>query len=310
MNIAEMHSWFDILQDKGDSPYFTTDEKTQFLNRAQMKFVNEHLNKFLLASGAQPEKNAVPYSNMESIQMGEDALGPLITSLQTSSDHVTSTLGHTGAFSPALSSASTFTEKQLNHYVQGMLKVRNSNSYNASTWKKTKMISILSVTWFVSNDDVNIRYVRHQDLLKIEKNAFKKPTVQDPVYTQRISNEDGRIWQVIPGKRPNNAGASDSSVANLWDNSGVPYTFADIPSANLNAVRLNITVIREPLEMFYDPATFDEYPSSANDNVSCELPDFTHDEIMAIALDDAGVASRDQALVQLNQASKSNITPQ
>ena len=310
MNIAEMHSWFDILQDKGDSPYFTTDEKTQFLNRAQMKFVNEHLNKFLLASGAQPEKNAVPYSNMESIQMGEDALGPLITSLQTGSNHVYTTLGHDGAFSPALSSASTFTEKQLNHYVQGMLKVRNSNSYNASTWKKTKMISILSVTWFVSNDDVNIRYVRHQDLLKIEKNAFKKPTVQDPVYTQRISNEDGRVWQVIPGIRPNNAGASDSSVANLWDDNGTPYTFADIPSANLNAVRLNITVIREPLEMFYDPATFEDYPSSANDNVSCELPDFTHDEIMAIALDDAGVASRDQALVQLNQASKSNITPQ
>ena len=46
MNIAEMHSWFDILQDKGNSPYFTTDEKTQFLNRAQTKFVNETLNKF------------------------------------------------------------------------------------------------------------------------------------------------------------------------------------------------------------------------------------------------------------------------
>ena len=53
--------------------------------------------------------------------MGEDALGPLITSLQTGSDHVYSTLGHDGAFSPALSSASTFTEKQLNHYVQAVI---------------------------------------------------------------------------------------------------------------------------------------------------------------------------------------------
>ena len=83
MNIQEMHSWFDILQDKGDSPYFTVDEKTQFLNRAQTKFVNETMNKTLFASGAQPEKNAVPYSSMESIQAGDDALGPLITELKT-----------------------------------------------------------------------------------------------------------------------------------------------------------------------------------------------------------------------------------
>ena len=310
MNIAEMHSWFDILQDKGDSPYFTTDEKTQFLNRAQMKFVNEQLNKFLFSSGAQPEKNAVPYSNMESIQMGEDALGPLITLLQTNSDHVYAVLGHDQALTPALSQASTFNEKQLNHYVQGMLKVQNSVNYNASTWAKTKMISILSVTWAAQNDNVNIRYVRHQDLLKIEKNAFKNPTAQDPVYTQRISNENGRVWQVIPGTRPNNGGAGSSVISTLWDNAGTPYTFANIPLGNLNAVRLNITVVREPLEMNYDPQTFDPAPTVPNSNVSCELPDFTHDEIMAIALDDAGVASRDQALVQLNQASKSNITPQ
>ena len=79
---------------------------------------------------------------------------------------------------------------------------------------------------------------------------------------------------------------------------------------NLTAVRLDVHVIREPLPMFYDPLTFDTYPSSANDNVSCELPNYTHDEIMAIALDDAGVASRDESLVKLNQASKANITPQ
>ena len=46
---------------------------------------------------------------------------------------------------------------------------------------------------------------------------------------------------------------------------------------------------------------------SAN-RVNCELPDFTHDEIMAIALDDAGVATRDQTLMQLNQANKDNLT--
>ena len=61
MNIQEMHSWFDILQDKGDSPYFTIDEKTQFLNRAQTKFVNENLNKYFIVSASQPEKNSIPF---------------------------------------------------------------------------------------------------------------------------------------------------------------------------------------------------------------------------------------------------------
>ena len=42
--------------------------------------------------------------------------------------------------------------------------------------------------------------------------------------------------------------------------------------------------------------------------VNCELPDFTHDEIMAIALDDAGVATRDSALMQLNKANKDNLS--
>jgi len=88
MNIVEMHSWFDVLQDKGDSPYFTVAEKTQFLNRAQTKFVNETLNKFFYNSGAQPERNATPYSTIESIQAGEDALAPLIGSLNSGNNWI------------------------------------------------------------------------------------------------------------------------------------------------------------------------------------------------------------------------------
>lgn len=48
--------------------------------------------------------------------------------------------------------------------------------------------------------------------------------------------------------------------------------------------------------------------NDGDDRIDCELPEHTHDEIMAIALDDAGVATRDQTLIQLNQANKSNLT--
>jgi hypothetical protein len=43
MDITTMASWFDILQDKNGSSYFTNVEKSLFINRAQIEFVNELL---------------------------------------------------------------------------------------------------------------------------------------------------------------------------------------------------------------------------------------------------------------------------
>ena len=211
MNIAEMHSWFDILQDKGDSPYFTIDEKTQFLNRAQTKFVNEHMNKYLFTSGAQPEKNAIPYSNMESIQMSEDVLGPLMTDLRTSNAWVYTTLGHDGAYTPTLDQNGHIHENQLNYYIQGMLNSRNSLYHNAATWQKVKIISILNMTWAASNDDVSFRYVRNNDILKIRRNSFKKPTITDPTYFVDTVTSNGRRWKIHPITRPNIYGTTTTS---------------------------------------------------------------------------------------------------
>ena len=69
------------------------------------------------------------------------------------------------------------------------------------------------------------------------------------------------------------------------DNAGDPYV---------------VQVIKEPIKMFLD--------MTGNNSIDCELPDSCHDEIMAIALDDAGIATRDQALMQLNAANKKDIT--
>jgi len=44
MTAAEMLTWFDILQDKFNTPYFTDLEKYDFLNDAQLNFVNDYLN--------------------------------------------------------------------------------------------------------------------------------------------------------------------------------------------------------------------------------------------------------------------------
>ena len=66
-------------------------------------------------------------------------------------------------------------------------------------------------------------------------------------------------------------------------------------------VEFVVHFIREPEPVFH-----------SNDRVTasidCELPNFTHDEILSIALDDAGVVKRDQALMTLNKANKENLS--
>ena len=72
------------------------------------------------------------------------------------------------------------------------------------------------------------------------------------------------------------------------------------PFSDTHGGKFFFTVIKEPRAVLM--------ANDIDDRVDCELPDFTHDEIMAIALDDAGVATRDQTLIQLNQANKGNLT--
>ena len=40
MTIQQMHDYFDLVQDKFNSPYFVDTEKDIFINQAQERFVN------------------------------------------------------------------------------------------------------------------------------------------------------------------------------------------------------------------------------------------------------------------------------
>ena len=331
MNIQEMHSWFDVLQDKGDSPYFTVEEKTQFLNRAQTKFVNEMMFKHYFVTGSQPEKNEVPYNSLASIQAGEDVLRPLITELQSYGDHRKIRYPDGSAFNqsqtlPTVDTWGNFSLDQFNYYVRDNLYVRNNTYYNASTWDQIKVLTILSIAWN-SWGHIPFRYVRRVDVEKMLDNSFKAPTVFAPIYY----SVRGGAFEVLPRGRPDGVsfyeaydrhGTNYHNVAagNIWPYQTGLGTYNGPPDNNsafapgalnggIQDQKLNVTVIRSPLPMKYEPVTFEVFPTSANVNVSCELPDFTHDDIMAIALDDAGVASRDEALMKLNAANKDNLTP-
>ena len=337
MNIQEMHGWFDVLQDKGDSPYFTTAEKTQFLNRAQLKYVNEIVQNEFNISGSAPEGNAIPYSSMSSLQRGEEAIQPLITELQSGNNHRVKWYPNGpdaggNQDTPTLNRYGQFTLRQMEIYAQSILKSRNDNYRIASTWKKIGIIQLVSVEY--SSFGVPFRYIRRTDVEKSKSNSFKRPTTQDPVYfIQR-----GGVYEIQPRSNPegislynlyaNPAGGYFSNSNSLGTGStGWTGAIPAIPAGStvgangsskngFSPVRLSITVIRTPLEMHYDPTTFDPTHNSVGQyqtmpagytSVNCELPEWTHDDIMAIALEDAGVASRDDALMKMTAATRSNI---
>ena len=325
MNIQEMHSWFDVLQDKGDSPYFTVAEKTQFLNRAQTKFVNDVMFQHYFASGQQPEGNAIPYNSINSIQSAEDILAPLITELRTSDayreEYYPDGTGSASQYTPSLNRYGRFNMFQLNRYAQAMLKDRDQASHNAASYEKVKVLHILSISWSGWNN-ITFRYVRRADVEKMKSNAFKAPTIEDPVFYLMTGGTgdwgQSSTFQVMPRTLPDGINISkvydDGTYTNIDPTGAGDNT--DIVDGGYNyggeyngiyGARCNFTVIRSPLEMYYDPLTFTTSPSSGNLNVSCDLPEWTHDDIMAIALEDAGVASRDEALMKMSGANKANI---
>jgi hypothetical protein len=63
------------------------------------------------------------------------------------------------------------------------------------------------------------------------------------------------------------------------------------------SARIYFTVLKYPITVNLD------YDTPAN-NVNSDLPDFTHDKIVALALEYAGISSRDEALAQLVQLKK------
>ncbi|KKN46951.1 hypothetical protein LCGC14_0667750 [marine sediment metagenome] len=61
MTIENMHIWFDILQDKYNTPYFTAAERDHFINDAALDFVLEFLHE---DKDGNKGLEDTPYSNM------------------------------------------------------------------------------------------------------------------------------------------------------------------------------------------------------------------------------------------------------
>tara|TARA_R100001082_G_scaffold94706_1_gene61690 strand:+ start:35 stop:766 length:732 start_codon:yes stop_codon:yes gene_type:complete len=240
MNINEMHSWFDILQMKGHNVEFTRREKDHLINRAQLKYVNEVLQKKYLPSLQGNEKSKIINSPVESIISGRDALKPLLGTVVLTSSGGSASIEYADI------------ENEINTELQTSL------SKDASFKSKLMMITGVRHT-----NGIMCRWLSSVDTAKNIWNVYRQAEEFQPWYT--LQEHQVNIT-------PNTLGGDDFSIY----------------------------YIREP-ELV-------KWAYESSDRVNCELPNYTHDEIMAIALDDAGVAQRDQALMQLNKANKENLS--
>ena len=249
MTITEMHSWFDILQMKGNDIDFTQREKDHILNRAQLKYVNQVVYKIYIPSLYREEKSQNIYSLSESSADGFEQIRPLIREVTVSSLSVGSGAAQIGDI--------TYPQIQTALNTQSLAAPYN---YPASYSDSVVMV-ILGVNH--SNNNFRLRFVKNFEAQKFTHNVFRQPKEHQPVYTM-----NGDMIRIMP--------------------------------STFGGEAFVIQVIKEPIKMYLDIA--------GNNNVNCELPDSCHDEIMAIALDDAGIATRDQALMQLNAASKKDTS--
>lgn len=279
-----MHSWFDVLYDSSsDANYLTIDEKTQFLNRAQLKFAGEVASASYFNTGDKPEENISPFVSELALQAGEDVLRPITTELKSHNTFIKSLYQNNAAgdaqYTPTVNKYGQFSHGQLNRYARGMLKDRHDDHSNAYTWEEVDVLSILSVSWYTWSD-TSLKYVRRADVDKSMNDPFNFPkNLTSPVYF----NQGNGIYEVLPRSLPNNETfynvyGFEHTTANTFDYSNYDVTSAFIPP-DINKVRLNVTVIRSPLPMKFNPIT--------GGNVSCELPDYTHDAILQIAIHDA-----------------------
>jgi hypothetical protein len=230
MNITEMVSYFDTLQDKKNSVYFEDDEKELFLNRAQLILLTEAMSGHIEGNLNFSERSTIHTRGVENTLGSTDIISPLIASGMSDINGSGTKLRTTAA--------GVLTKSLVNQAI-----VYNSGAASS-------VMRILS--FMVDNGGTygdSAEFVRENDLPKFLKNDFLIPTNSSPVWTNKNSD-----YQFFPRSAKN----------------------------------IICSAIRYPVEM------------SISGVISCELNEFVHDKVVAIALELAGVGSRDMMLAELN----------
>lgn len=228
MIVSEMHSWFNILLDHYNEPYFIDAEVDEFLNSATVEFVNDIVFKEYFPSSQAAEKGPQSLSAIESVIQGSEILQPLIVE-DVAVNAVSGKVSISG----------------INSSLQA--KVSDVNASLMHVIGLTKSLPVGE-----STVDRVVRYVRHNDKQRFKQNVFKSPSARNPIYS---FVHDG--LSIVP----------------------------------LDDEEYKITLLKYPKRI------------SLEDGSDSDMPSFTHQRIVAYAIALAGVASRDDVMLQLQTIS-------
>jgi len=148
MTIQEMHTLFDLVIDKTGSPYFTSDEKDEYLQRAEVTYVNGFFN-----PTGQSKRNA------EATSIDEELLNPLMSEVFVQNPS-------TGKLTFASINAAITSGSQELMYILGVSRNFNLDSCGDSdetTYRKS-------------------RFVRHNNFSAHTDNSFKEGTEKYPFH--------------------------------------------------------------------------------------------------------------------------------
>lgn len=169
MTLAEMKTYFDVLQDKPNSVYFTDAEKELFIDRAQITLLNEHMEREFPGHPMDTERAVIDARGVENTLGNTDILKPLIVSDMSAIDG-----GGT----------------KLKTTANGVLSVESlKQAITNHSGKSVEPMKILSFA--VDNGDAypdSAEYVRINDIHKFLKNYFLLPATNSPVWTHQ--NDD------------------------------------------------------------------------------------------------------------------------
>jgi hypothetical protein len=144
MTTQEMLDWFDLLQDKYGSPYYTDDQKLQFLSRAQYEYLKPILK--------DNEGGQLTFENDQNIASN---VWPLIFEL---GPYTMDTNGR------VLRSAVV------------------SSLVSASGHATADILRVASVEFLKGGKRYPCKFMRHNDKAAFEENYFKKPSESNPKY--------------------------------------------------------------------------------------------------------------------------------
>ena len=230
MNIREMHSWFNILLDHFNEPYFIDTEIDEFINAGTVEFVNDIIFKEYFPSAQAQERGPQTLSSIESVIQGSEILQPLLVP----DVRVTAVSGIIDRGSIATEIESTIGEPG-------------------------ELMHIIHVVKLLNDEERMVRYVRHNDRPRFKQNVFKAATERNPIFN--------------------------------FSNLGIMVEPRDDED-------YLISLVKKPRKV------------SLETDVDSDLPSFTHQRIIAYAINMAGVASRDDVMLQLQKLSGNGTSRQ